>query len=116
MPRLLREIIETAMRGEPDMAIVGSVEHDGAALRRTLDENGVDVVVVSSENHDLLGQCRDLLRTWPHVKVLGVSEVGDDATFYELEPATRWLGELSQIDLVDAIRTARSRRLAWNSE
>jgi DNA-binding NarL/FixJ family response regulator len=116
MPRLLREIIEITLTAQTDMAVVGSVAGDSAGLSVEFEQARVDVVVVGSGNPDVLGRCRDLLSTWPGVKVLGVSDDGRDATFYELQPATHTLGELSPVDLVGAIRAARSRRLAWNGE
>lgn len=113
MPRMLREIIEITLKEEPDMAVVGHVPGAADGIRRSLEQDRTDVVVVGSTGKDLLDHCRDLLSTWPCVKVLAVSDDARDATFYELKPATHRLGEVSPVDLVEAIRVARSRRLVW---
>jgi DNA-binding NarL/FixJ family response regulator len=114
MPRMLREIIETALRSEADMAIVGIAGGNLSELRLDVDRAQPDVIVVGSATSDLLHRCCELLAVRPRLKVLAVSDNAREATFYELRTATHGLGELSPVDLVDAIRAARARRLTWS--
>jgi hypothetical protein len=98
------------------MTVVGYVEGGVGRIQSSLEQARADVIVVGLGRSEVLVRCRNLLSTRPRVKVLGVSDDARDAIFYELQPVTHALGELSPVDLVDAIRAARSRRLTWNGE
>jgi DNA-binding NarL/FixJ family response regulator len=100
---MLREIIERAVTGQPDMEIVDELPHDqmrAEALMRTAAD-----VVISAGNHDP-GAVQQLLEELPRLKVLVVSGDGRDTALYELRPTRTPLGEVSPQTIVDAIRGA----------
>ena len=99
---MLREIIERAVAGQPDMEIV-DLPPDGIApeaLRRA----GADVVI-SAGPHDSAAVDR-LLCELPRLKVFVVSADGRETALHELRPHRLDLGEASPQTIVDAIRGA----------
>ena len=101
---MLREIIERAVAGQPDMEIVDDLRADALApegLRRA----GADVVISAGE-HDSAAVNR-LLCELPRLKVLVVSADGRETALHELRPTRTALGEVSPQTIVDAIRGAR---------
>jgi len=103
LPRLLREIVERAVAGQPDMEIAEL--RAGGDLSDALRAARADVVV-SGADHDY-DELRDLLDRRPRLKVLTVADDGREATLYELRPARTQLGEVSPETIVEAIRSAR---------
>jgi len=100
---MLREIIERAVAGQPDMEIVDDLPPDGIApeaLRRA----GADVVI-SAGDHDPTA-VNGLLAELPRLKVLVVSADGRETSLHELRPTRTPLGEVSPQTIVDAIRGA----------
>ena len=89
---MLREIIERAVAGQPDMEIVDDVPADAiapAALRRA----GANVVI-SAGHHDATAVNR-LLCELPRLKVLVVSGDGRETALHELRPTRTALGTSS---------------------
>jgi len=100
---MLREIIERAVAGQPDMEIVDDLPPNAMApdaLRRA----GADVVI-SAGYHDSAAVSR-LLCELPRLKVLVVSADGRETALHELRPNRMELGEVSPQTIVDAIRGA----------
>ena len=100
---MLREIIERAVAGQPDMEIVDDLPRDGIraeALLRTRAD-----VLISAGDHDDV-ELNRLLQELPRLKVLVVSADGRDTTCLELRPTRTPLGEVSPQTIVDAIRGA----------
>ena len=90
---VVRQGLKALLEAQPDMVVVGAVD-DAASFKRDVCAD-FDVVVVGAAAVDQLDHCRGLLSTTPEVKVLAVSDNASEATFYELEPATHPLGEVS---------------------
>ena len=110
MPRLVCDMIERAVRAQPDMVVVdvvGQVQELVDAVDRTQPH----LVVVGLKNGGLPPECDDALSGQPGLKVLGIeSEVGS-ALLYELTSRRQAIGTVSPADVVQAIRAAGSRRL-----
>jgi DNA-binding NarL/FixJ family response regulator len=104
LPRLLQEIVERAVGGQPDMEIVADLP-TARTLPAALAEARADVVI-SGAGHDS-AELSDLLEERSRLKVLAVSNDGRDAVLYELRPVRTPLGELSPRTIVEAIRSAR---------
>jgi DNA-binding NarL/FixJ family response regulator len=105
LPRMLREIIESAVAGQSDMSIVGSVdarERVTTALGRT----PADVVIVGLHDAETTATLYPMLLEQPRLKLLAISGDARSSYLYELRPHTVPLGDVSPEALVDAIRSA----------
>lgn len=103
MPRILREIIERAVAGQPDMEIVDDLSPNALAAD-ALRGTGADVVI-SAGGHDAAA-VDGVLAELPRLKVLVVSADGRHTELVELRPTRTPLGELSPQTIVEAIRGA----------
>jgi DNA-binding NarL/FixJ family response regulator len=100
---MLREIIERAVTGQPDMEIVDDIlpsEIVPEALRQARAD-----VVISAGHHDS-ATLNQVLCELPRLKVLVVSADGRETALHELRPNRMELGEVSPQTIVDAIRGA----------
>ena len=110
-PTMLREILEQAISGEPDMEIIP--EPRGPVVPSDAPPYP-DVVVVDANDDDASERGRALLRRWPRSRVLMIKARGHNVSLYELVPQGRDLGELSPRQLVEAIRAAvQPERTPW---
>ncbi len=100
---MLREIIERAVAGQPDMEIVDELPREDM-LSEALTRAGANVMISAGEHDDVALQ--RLLEELPSLKVLVVSADGRDTALYELRPTRTPLGEVSPQTIVDAIRGA----------
>jgi chemotaxis response regulator CheB len=97
LPEMLREIVEGALRQQPDLAVVGTEDDAHAAVGRL----GANLLVVNDESLD--GEAiADLLRRHPDVQVLGISADGRQA--YAYRPGRVLLGGLSPEALREVAR------------
>ena len=103
MPPILREIIERAVGGEPDLELVQSGPE--RSLRAAVEASAAEFVI-SGADHDFAEVAR-LLDERPRLRVLAVAGDGREAFLYELRPTRTALGEVSQQAIVDAIRRAQ---------
>ena len=102
MPRLLREIVEAAVRFQPDMELVNAP--DGNDLPMVIKGRQVDVVIAGEREADNPGLGEQLLLKNPHLKVVVVTEDGREARLFELRQVR--VPDVSPQGLVDAIRAA----------
>jgi DNA-binding NarL/FixJ family response regulator len=106
MPRLLHDILCSAMAGESDLAVVGQLAEGDAlldAVRRTHPE--VVVLGLEGDRPPILGE---LLGANPHVKVLTVSADGRLAAVHGMRRHVDHLGDASPGELLRAIRASVS--------
>lgn len=108
MPRMLRDIIETAIRSQPDMIVVGvmGVVGAGDALSDAVQRDKPDVVILGIEADAGPHACEALLYDHPHVRLLEVTDDGRGATLCELRPHRVPIGDVSAEGLVGAIRAS----------
>lgn len=103
MPRLLHDIVKSALDGERDLDVfttkagVEELEFD-ASLGET------DVVILS-EDSPAADDHAAVLHANPRIRVIGISDRGRGAFLYELLPHRLDLGELSATSLVRAVRS-----------
>jgi DNA-binding NarL/FixJ family response regulator len=110
MPGMMRDIVEMAIRSQPDMVIVGLLSVVGArdALSDAVQHGRPDVVIVGLEADTEPHACEDLLYDHPRVRLLEVIDDGRRATLCELRPHRVPIGNVSPEGLVGAIRAATS--------
>lgn len=105
MPRLLRDLIEHALSGQPDMVVVAA-EPAVEALGRVARTSAADFVIVGLEQGRLPESAQDLLDERARQKVLGVEAEDGEAVLYELRPRRTPIGPASPATLATAIRAA----------
>jgi DNA-binding NarL/FixJ family response regulator len=102
MPRLVRDMVESAARRDPDVEVVGVLDHADALGAATDD---AEVIVVGVDQQRLPASCRALLdERAAGLRLLGIEAGGGGAYLYELRPRQSPLGELSPAEVVDAIK------------
>lgn len=101
VPRLLREIIEEAVTGEPDMMLV---EGEGGDLDALVRKSNADVAIVADDSPDRGASHRQLLVEHPELKLLMVTNDGRSAQLIEFR--RRMMSDVSPQAIVQAIRDA----------
>jgi DNA-binding NarL/FixJ family response regulator len=102
MPRMLREIVEDAVRSQPDMELVDS--SDGHDLPMAIKREHADVLIVAEHRADEPVSHEQLLLENPRLKILVVSRDGREAHLLEFWRVP--VAEVSLQGLVGAIRAA----------
>jgi hypothetical protein len=97
MPRLLRELIELAVRAQPDMELVDA------------DSPPPDFVVCGVPSAQSPSAGRSLLAERARVRVLELDPDAGRASLYELHEHAHEIGEVSPAEIVDKIRSAARR-------
>jgi len=113
MPLLLRELIEEAVAGQPDMHLVATVADAAELIAATGDARPDFVVFGAGEPADegFPAECLRLLEESPHTKALAIEAVAGHAYLYELRPERTPLGEVTPEDVLGVMRDAAKR--AW---
>src|SRR5690349_16711482 len=93
VPTMLREILEQAISGEPDMEVIA----ESLLPEPFVDDTHLlpDVVVLGQRDAGSLERGPAELDRWPRSRVLMITKRGRTAVLYELVPHRRDLGELS---------------------
>jgi hypothetical protein len=97
MPRLVQEVVELALRSQPDMMVVGD---DGSAP---------DFVVCGAPSEHQTSVGRSLLAERARVRVLELDPDAGSASLLELREHEHPIGEVSPAEIVDTIRAAAAR-------
>jgi DNA-binding NarL/FixJ family response regulator len=105
MPRLVREMIASAVAEVDDMRVVGAVS-DRLELADAVRRVRPTFVVLGLDGDDLPAGCLQLFDEHPKLKVLGIESDAGRAYLYELRPEKRPLGAISPADAVIAMRQA----------
>jgi hypothetical protein len=102
MPRLVRDMLESAARRDPGVQVVGVLPDVDAVAAAAGD---AEVIVVGVERRELPAGCRALLdERAAGLRLLGIEGGEGGAYLYELQPHRSPLGELSPAEVVDAIK------------
>jgi hypothetical protein len=106
MPRMMHDIVETAIRSQPDMLVVGvmGAMATSGALSDAIQRAKPDVVILGPQTDGVRPTCEALLLEHPHVRLLEVADDGRGATLCELRPYRVTLGDVSLEGLMGAIR------------
>jgi hypothetical protein len=113
MPRILRDIIASAIEAQPGMALTALLPEQISQLRQGMETVAADVIVLGNADRGLLDACCALLPERPLTKVLTVSADGLEATLYELRGVVESFGALGPSELASAIGAAFGRGLTW---
>ena len=97
MPRLVRELIELAVRSQPDMEVVD------------VDSPPPDFVVCGVPSADEPSTARSALAESARVRVLELDPAAGRASLYELHEYEHEIGEVSPDEIVHTIRAAAAR-------
>jgi DNA-binding NarL/FixJ family response regulator len=100
LQRMMHQIIENAMVGQPDLEVVSS---DRGSLADAVEQCRADAVITGGDDPQMA--CA-LLERHPRVKVLAVVADGRETLLYEFRPRRARLGELSPAALLEAVRRA----------
>ncbi len=114
MSPLLRGILRGVVAGEPDMSVVAEYS-DAVPLSVPVEEHSAQVLVFGEDAPRLDDECRELLETYPAVKLFLVGGDGRQTTLCELRPHREQLGELNPDQLVAVMRNAAARAAAMRS-
>jgi hypothetical protein len=102
---MLREIMRGIVGGGSGMRV--AAEYPAVtSLIDVVDEHDADVVLFGHRSPRLPRECRELLEARPLVKLMLVSAEGRRTTLHELRPHREPLGEVSPVELVEAIRSS----------
>jgi len=107
MPRLVRDLLEHEISTQSDMEIIREGQ---SVLAMPTNESIPDVVIVGTTDTENMKNVRSALLQWPQTPVLTITQDGHEAAFYELLPHKTALGEMSPLEIVDAIRTRVKQR------
>lgn len=81
-PRLIRELVTTTISDQPDIEIVGEVEHD-SELESLVESTQPDVLIVALDRTKELPRAYgEILQGHPHVRVIAISTGRDSSMFY----------------------------------
>ena len=97
LPRLVRELIELAVRSQPDMEVVEG------------DSPPPDFVVCGVPSAEEPSAARSALAESARVRVLELDAAAGRVSLYELHEYEREIGEVSPDEIVDTIRAVAGR-------
>lgn len=97
VPRLLRGILEHAIRTDRDCQLVRACQADP------------DVVILGLADADDTVLLPALFARWPQAQVMTLMPAGDDAAMYELRLDRRTLGGVSPDDILQVLRETAGR-------
>jgi hypothetical protein len=103
---MLREIIESAIGGAPDMSVVDSPVRGGSyePTETSFDDVEADVLIV--QDGRATAELESFLYRHPSMQLIAIDDDGRFTSLYELRPHHVALGNLSPQGLVDTIRGA----------
>jgi len=103
MPRLVREMIEGAVRSEADLVLVGSVA-DAAALREATRRARPRLVVLGARGPARPDGCGELLRELPRLIVVGIDPARGHAYVHSADRPVTTVNEVDPAALARLIR------------
>ena len=104
-PRLMRELVMATIADQPDIELVGEVQHENE-LAEIVDQVEPDVLIVAMDEADKrISQCGFLLGRHPGMKILALAPEQNRGAFYwaVVDIRTRVV-ESSEAGILDAMR------------
>jgi DNA-binding NarL/FixJ family response regulator len=81
-PRLMREVVRTALCRHADMEIVGEIE-DELEILPAIERTQADCLIIAQEEFGRRPAiCDNVFDDYPHMKILAVAPGSDDSVFY----------------------------------
>lgn len=81
-PKLMREVILTALTGQPGIEIVGEVSDESEILKQ-VSATSPDLLVIALEEHEQRPPlCDRLLREYPQLRIIAVASRRDRTLYF----------------------------------
>jgi len=104
-PRMMREVVRTALSRHADIEIVGEVEDDLEILPALERTQAHCLIVAQEEFSRRPAICDFVFDKYPHIKILAVAPGSDDSVFYWVFMEIRLSRiETSEEGVVNALR------------
>lgn len=81
-PRLMREIVRTALSRHPDMEVVGEIESEIEILPALARMKPHCLIIAQEESGVRPAICDEVFDKYPRMKILAVAPGRDDSVFY----------------------------------
>ena len=81
-PRLMREVVRTALCRHADMEIVGEIEDELEILPAIEQTQAHCLIIAQDEFGTRPAICDNVFDKYPHIKILAVAPGRDDSVFY----------------------------------
>jgi len=104
-PRLMRELVLAVIADQPDIEVIGEVEHE-TELAEAVEEAQPDILILSLDDADeRVAQCGFLLGRYPQMKILALAPEQNRGVFYwaTVDVRTKPL-ESSEAGILSALR------------
>jgi DNA-binding NarL/FixJ family response regulator len=104
-PRLIRELVTATISDQPDIEVVGEVQHE-SDLESVVQSKQPDVVIVALDNKkELPHACWEILREHPQLRVIAVAPDRNSSMYFwaYLQIESRQI-ETSEAGVLSAIR------------
>ena len=108
VPKLLRDILEHAIRREGDYELI--VDQLGALQGLAEQTISPDIVILGLSAAEDATLVPALFGRWPGAHVMTVAPSGGDAAVYELSPRREVFGEMSPAEILVTLRESVRRR------
>jgi chemotaxis response regulator CheB len=81
-PRLIRELVLATISDQPDIEIVGEIQHE-SEIASAVEKMRPDFLIVSLERTDQLPQvCHAVLKDYPYLRVIAIASDRNTSMFY----------------------------------
>lgn len=81
-PRLMRELVIATISDQPDIEVVGEIDHE-AGIEQAVGEARPDFLIVALDTHDRLPDfCQSILQSHPRVKIIAIAADRNSTVFY----------------------------------
>jgi chemotaxis response regulator CheB len=113
-PRLMRELLQEMISGQPDIEVVGETEKQ-SEVTELIDRTRPDCLIIALDQPQVLdGFCGFLLGRYSQMKILAVaSEQGNSAFYWAAVDVRSKMVETSEEGLLNALRTPTKVPESW---
>lgn len=81
-PRLIRELVLATISDQPDIEIVGEIQHE-SEIASAVEKTRPDFLIVSLERTDQPPQvCHSVLQDYPYLRVIAIASDRNTSMFY----------------------------------
>jgi DNA-binding NarL/FixJ family response regulator len=103
----MQDILECTISMQTDMEIV---KEDLGPSTLSVNTVAPDVVILGTTRTEEMQDVSVALLQWPQIQVLMITADGNESALYQLVPQKTTLGEMSPVELVNAIRLRLKRQ------
>lgn len=108
-PRLMRDVVQATLSGQPDIEIVGEIENEPEILP-AIEQTHADYLIIAQEEQGSRPSiCDFVMEKYPHMKILAVAAGRGDSAFYWVSTEIRSTRiETSEEGVLNALRSKPS--------